>query len=118
MEEDEDEEKEDEEEETALDEAMLEEEEDEEEEKDDSSLVLAAEAVELSVKEVAELSAAEREEKLELDLLASVQALKRRAASSKKRERNFFMDFYLKDFRKERKEETQLAVKTLGQPHW
>lgn len=116
MEEDEDEEKEDEEE-TALDEAMLEEE-DEEEEKDDSSLVLAAEAVELSVKEVAELSAAEREEKLELDLLASVQALKRRAASSKKRERNFFMDFYLKDFRKERKEETQLAVKTLGQPHW
>ena len=117
MEEDEDEEKEDEEEETALDEAMLEEE-DEEEEKDDSSLVLAAEAVELSVKEVAELSAAEREEKLELDLLASVQALKRRAASSKKRERNFFMDFYLKDFRKERKEETQLAIKTLGQPHW
>lgn len=116
MEEDEDEEKEDEEE-TALDEAMLEEE-DEEEEKDDSSLVLAAEAVELSVKEVAELSAAEREEKLELDLLASVQALKRRAASSKKRERNFFMDFYLKDFRKERKEETQLAIKTLGQPHW
>ena len=117
MEEDEDEEKEDEEEENALDEAMLEEE-DEEEEKDDSSLVLEAEEVELSLKEVAELSAAEREEKLELDLLASVQALKRRAASSKKRERNFFMDFYLKDFRKERKEETQLAVKTLGQPHW
>ena len=117
MEEDEDEEKEDEEEETALDEAMLEEE-DEEEEKDDSSLVLEAEEVELSLKEVAELSAAEREEKLELDLLASVQALKRRAASSKKRERNFFMDFYLKDFRKERKEETQLAIKTLGQPHW
>ena len=117
MEEDEDEEKEDEEEENALDEAMLEEE-DEEEEKDDSSLVLEAEEVELSLKEVAELSAAEREEKLELDLLASVQALKRRAASSKKRERNFFMDFYLKDFRKERKEETQLAIKTLGQPHW